>query len=52
MTPNTVILIALLLLILGTLPGWRHSESWGFVPSGAVGAVLVAFLAAMAVGQI
>jgi hypothetical protein len=41
---GTFILVALVLLFLGALPSWPHSTSWGYAPSGTLGAVLVAVL--------
>lgn len=41
MTLGTIALIVLLLLLIGVLPTWPHSRSWGYVPSGGLGLVLV-----------
>lgn len=41
---NIIILIVLLLLILGALPAWPYSKSWGYYPSGA-GVLLLIVLA-------
>ena len=38
---GTIILILLVLLLIGALPTWSHSSSWGYAPSGALGTVLV-----------
>jgi hypothetical protein len=34
----------LVLLLLGALPTWNHSRSWGYFPSGGVGLLLVIVL--------
>jgi hypothetical protein len=41
MALSTILLIVLLLLLIGALPTWPHSRSWGYVPSGGLGLVLV-----------
>jgi hypothetical protein len=35
------LLIFLFLLVLGALPTWPHSRSWGYYPSGGLGLVLL-----------
>jgi hypothetical protein len=39
-----ILLIILVLLLLGALPAWPYSRSWGFAPSGLVGLLLVVLL--------
>ena len=41
---GTILLILLVLLLLGALPSWPHSRSWGYYPSGGLGLVLVIVL--------
>lgn len=38
---STILLVVLVLLLIGALPGWGHSASWGYGPSGVLGTVLV-----------
>ena len=38
---GTILLIVLILLLIGALPTWPHSKSWGYYPSGGLGLVLV-----------
>ena len=38
---GTVLLIVIVLLLVGALPTWPHSRSWGYYPSGGVGLVLI-----------
>jgi hypothetical protein len=38
---GTILLIILILALLGALPTWGHSRSWGYYPSGGIGLVLV-----------
>jgi Protein of unknown function (DUF3309) len=37
----TIVLIILALLLIGVLPTWPYSRSWGPYPSGGLGLVLV-----------
>ena len=38
---NTILLVILILLLVGALPTWPHSQSWGYAPSGGLGLVLL-----------
>ena len=40
----TILLVLLVLLLLGALPTWPYSRSWGYYPSGGIGLVLVVLL--------
>jgi len=39
-----ILLIVLVIVLLGVVPTWPHSRSWGYRPSGLVGLVLVVVL--------
>lgn len=41
---GTILLVLLVLLLLGALPTWPHSRSWGYYPSGGIGLVLIVLL--------
>ncbi len=41
---GTLLLIILVLLLLGGLPTWPYSRSWGFAPSGGIGLLLIILL--------
>ena len=47
-----VLLVILLLLVVGALPSWPYSRSWGYYPSGALGAVLLIVIALVLFGQL
>lgn len=49
---GTILLIFLVLLVLGMLPNWNHSRSWGYGPSGGVGLLLVIILVLVVMGRI
>ena len=44
---STLLLIILLVLLLGALPTWPYSRSWGYAPSGLLGFVLLIVLIAL-----
>jgi hypothetical protein len=37
---ETVLIVLLLIMLVGALPSWPYSRSWGYYPSGLVGLVL------------
>lgn len=48
----TLVLIILLLILVGALPRWGHSRSWGYAPSGGLGLVVVILLILILMGRI
>lgn len=38
---RTVLIIILILILVGALPLWPHSASWGYYPGGGVGLLLL-----------
>jgi len=47
------ILIAILVLaLLGALPRWSHSRSWGYAPTGGVGLILLVVFVLLVLGRI
>ena len=38
---SNILLIVLVLVLVGALPTWPHSRSWGYYPSGSLGGILV-----------
>jgi Protein of unknown function (DUF3309) len=49
---STVLLIILILLLLGALPTWPYSGSWGYYPSGGLGLVLLIVVILLVMGRI
>jgi hypothetical protein len=49
---GTVLVIVLILLLVGAVPSWRHSRSWGYGPSGILGIVLVVVLILALTGRV
>jgi hypothetical protein len=52
MSLGTIILIILILMLVGVLPTWPHSRSWGYAPSGGLGLVLLIILILLLMGRI
>ena len=49
---GTILLIVLVLLLVGALPTWPHSRSWGYAPSGIFGLLVVVLLILLLTGRI
>ena len=52
MSLGTILLIVLVLILLGVIPAWPHSKSWGYAPSGALGLIVVILLVLLLMGRI
>ncbi len=52
MSLGTILLILLVLVLVGVIPSWPHSRSWGYAPSGLVGVVLVVLVVLLLAGRI
>jgi Protein of unknown function (DUF3309) len=48
----TILLVILILLLLGALPTWPYSRSWGYYPSGGLGLVLVVVIVLLLAGRL
>jgi VIT1/CCC1 family predicted Fe2+/Mn2+ transporter len=48
----TIILVLLILMLLGALPTWPHSRSWGYYPSGGLGLLLAILLVLLLLGRL
>jgi hypothetical protein len=49
---STILLVVLILALVGALPTWPHSRSWGYRPSGGVGLVLVILAVLIVMGRL
>ena len=52
MSIGTILLIILVLLLIGALPAWPYSSSWGYYPSGGLGLVLIILLVLVVTGRL
>jgi hypothetical protein len=49
---SLLLLVLIVILLLGALPAWPYSRSWGYYPSGGIGVVLVIILVLLLLGHI
>ena len=52
MSLGTILLIVLILVLIGVLPTWPHSSSWGYGPSGVLGLVVVIIVVMLLMGRL
>lgn len=52
MSIGTILLIILVLLLIGALPTWPYSNSWGYYPSGGLGLILIVLLILVVTGRL
>ena len=48
----TILLVILVLMLSGAVPAWPHSRSWGYMPSGTLGLVLIIVIVLVLLGHI
>ncbi len=47
-----VLLILLILFLVGALPRWGHSRTWGYGPSGGLGLLAVIVVVLLLLGRL
>lgn len=52
MSVGTILLVIVILMLIGVIPVWPHSRSWGYMPTGGLGLVLIILIILLAMGQI
>ncbi|MFP6863804.1 DUF3309 family protein [Pseudomonas sp.] len=52
MSLGTILLIVLVLLLIGAIPAWPHSKSWGYGPTGGLGVVIIVLVVLLVMGRI
>lgn len=52
MSLGAILLIILILALLGIIPLWPHSRSWGYGPSGGVGLIVLILVILLVLGRI
>jgi len=52
MSIGALLLVLLILLIIGSLPTWPYSRSWGYYPTGGLGLILVILVVLLLLGRI
>jgi hypothetical protein len=49
---GTILIIVIVLLLLGALPTWPHSQKWGYYPSGGLGLILLILIILLLLGRL
>jgi Protein of unknown function (DUF3309) len=49
---GTILLIVLILMLIGAVPTWPHSKSWGYGPSGGLGLLVVVIIVLLLMGRL
>lgn len=49
---STILIVLLILMLVGALPRWGYSSSWGYGPGGIVGVILIVVLVLAVAGRI
>jgi hypothetical protein len=49
---GTVLIVVFVLLLIGVLPTWPHSASWGYYPSGGLGLIVLILVILLLTGRI
>jgi len=49
---GTILVVFLVLALVGALPRWSHSRSWGYYPTGGLGLVLLIVLFLLLLGRL
>ena len=52
MSLGTILLIVLILILIGAIPSWPYSRSWGYAPSGVLGVVVVIIIVLLVLGRL
>lgn len=52
MSLGTILLVVLILMLLGVIPTWSHSKSWGYAPAGGLGLVLIIVIVLLLLGRL
>jgi hypothetical protein len=49
---GTILLIVLILFLIGAIPAWPHSKSWGYGPSGGLGLLVIILIILLLMGKL
>jgi len=52
MSLGTILLVILILMLIGAIPSWPHSRSWGYGPSGLLSIVLIVIIILLLTGRL
>ena len=49
---GTILLVVLVLILIGVLPTWNHSRSWGYRPVGITGLIVIVLIIMLLTGRL
>lgn len=49
---TNILIVVLILMLIGALPRWSHSASWGYLPSGGLGIIVIILLILLVTGRL
>jgi hypothetical protein len=49
---GTILLVVLILMVVGAMPTWPHSRSWGYYPSGGLGLIVLILIILLLLGRL
>ena len=49
---GTILIVLIVLMLVGAIPAWPHSRSWGYGPSGGLGLVVLVLLILLLTGRL
>ena len=52
MSLGTILLIIVVLMLVGAIPTWPHSRTWGYGPSGGLGLVSIILIILLRLGRL
>jgi hypothetical protein len=52
MSLGTILLIVLILMLIGAIPRWPHSQSWGYAPTGGIGLLILIVVILLVLGKL
>jgi hypothetical protein len=52
MSLGTLLLILIVLMLVGAIPTWPHSRSWGYAPSGVFSLIFIVLLVMLLTGRL
>ncbi|HZX13852.1 MAG TPA: DUF3309 family protein [Thermodesulfobacteriota bacterium] len=52
MSLGTILIIILILILIGVIPVWPHSHSWGYAPGGIIGVIVIILIILFLLGKL
>ncbi|MGB0126296.1 MAG: DUF3309 family protein [Rhodocyclaceae bacterium] len=52
MSLGTILLVVLILMLIGAIPRWPHSQSWGYAPTGGIGLLVLIVIILLVLGKL